>query len=176
MLLLEEMIFRKGKVFIMKTMEQFYNEVMQNDELLEAADKARNANRLGEYLAEHEVNGTAEAFEALVNGKKHSGKELSDEELEKAAGGRNYADMGEADTDDGVKFQFNIGDRVLVLTEYCIIRDRLPRPTAIGEIIDTRIGYSSADTSSYPMYSIEFDGVDGTKVWDDFYQSDIILS
>ncbi|MGN1421940.1 MAG: hypothetical protein ACI4XA_01050 [Oscillospiraceae bacterium] len=71
----------------MKTIEYFFSEIITNTELAEAAKKAMTENRLAEFLTEHGVDGTAEAFEALVNEKLRSGHELSDEDIEQAAGG-----------------------------------------------------------------------------------------
>ena len=55
----------------MKTMEQFYSEVMADKELAEAAFNAHTENRLKEFLAVQEVEGTAEEFEAFVKEKKN---------------------------------------------------------------------------------------------------------
>ena len=71
----------------MKTMEQFYSEVMADKELEEAVSKAHKENRFTEFLNEHGVDGTAEAFEALVKEKKNGSRELSDEDIEQVTGG-----------------------------------------------------------------------------------------
>ena len=60
----------KGKVHIMKTIEEFYIEAMADKALEEAVSKAHKENRLAEFLNEHGVDGTAEAFEAIVKEKK----------------------------------------------------------------------------------------------------------
>lgn len=71
----------------MKTIEEFYNEAMADKELEEAVSKAHKENRLAEFLNEHGVDGTAEAFEALVKEKKNGSRELSDEDIEQVTGG-----------------------------------------------------------------------------------------
>lgn len=71
----------------MKTMEQFYSEVMADKELAEAAFNAHTENRLKEFLTVQEVEGTAEEFEAFVKEKKNGSRELSDEDIEQVTGG-----------------------------------------------------------------------------------------
>ena len=71
----------------MKTIEEFYNEAMADKALEEAVSKAHKENRLAEFLNEHGVDGTAEAFEALVKEKKNGSRELSDEDIEQVTGG-----------------------------------------------------------------------------------------
>ena len=110
----------KGKVHIMKTIEEFYSEAMADKELEVAVNKAHSENRLAEFLTEHGVDGTTEAFEALVKEKKQTRTELTDKELEEAVGGKDgYADWGVDWSDNGyvydkskVKFLFNVGDKV----------------------------------------------------------------
>ena len=71
----------------MKTIEEFYNEIKANTELAEAAFNAQTENRLAQFLNEHEVDGTEEAFAALVKEKLSSRNELSDEDIEQVVGG-----------------------------------------------------------------------------------------
>ena len=71
----------------MKTIEEFYNEAMADKELEEAVSKAHKENRLAEFLNEHGVDGTVEAFEALVKEKLCIRNELSDEDIEQVTGG-----------------------------------------------------------------------------------------
>lgn len=76
---------------------------------------------VAEFLTEHGVDGTTEAFEALVKEKKQTRTELTDKELEEAVGGKDgYADWGVDWSDNGyvydkskVKF-----DRLPVLLDY----------------------------------------------------------
>ena len=72
----------------MKTIEQFYSEAMKNEILADEVRVAIIENRLAEILTKHEVDGTAEEFEAFVKEKECGSRELSDEELESASGGK----------------------------------------------------------------------------------------
>ncbi|MGN1421942.1 MAG: hypothetical protein ACI4XA_01060 [Oscillospiraceae bacterium] len=78
----------------MKTIEEFYNEVIADKELSEALDKARSENRLEEFLTEHGVDDTTADFGDLVRDDKQTGIELSDSELEKASGGEGADNIG----------------------------------------------------------------------------------
>lgn len=71
----------------MKAIEEFYNEAMADKALEEAVSKAHKENRLAEFLTEHGVDGTTEAFEALVKEKKNGSRELPDEDIEQVTGG-----------------------------------------------------------------------------------------
>ncbi|MGN1421941.1 MAG: hypothetical protein ACI4XA_01055 [Oscillospiraceae bacterium] len=154
----------------MKTIEEFYNEVMENKALAEAANKARVENRLSEFLIEQEVDGTAEAFEALVKEKKSAGSELSDDELEKAVGGTygeasffgiSWSDNGYKYNKAEVEYLFNVNDRVIV---DCWFRN------LTGTITEREICCKSYGCSPfyYPKYKIKFD-IDTS---DDWYEQD----
>ena len=86
--------------------------------LEEAVSKAHKENRLAEFLNEHGVDGTAEAFEALVKEKKNGSRELSDDELETATGGgKNWGDgSGRCVVyeDDELVYRYDIGQEVYV--------------------------------------------------------------
>ena len=98
----------------MKTFEQFYSEAMKNKTLADEVRRAITENRLAEILTKHEVNGTAEEFEAFAKEKECGSRELSDEELEQASGGIEWAgDGGEFEKKD-VKFEFRVGETVRV--------------------------------------------------------------
>ena len=71
----------------MKTMEQFYNEVMLNDELYESFLASVREEKADEFLKEHEVEGTLEEFERFFAKKLTECGELTDEQLEAISGG-----------------------------------------------------------------------------------------
>ena len=153
----------KGKVLIMKTMEQFYSEVMADKELAEAAFNAHRENRLKEFLAVQEVEGTAEEFEAFVKEKKQTRTELTDKELEEAVGGKyGYADWGVDWSDDGyesdkskVKYLFNVGDKVIV---DCWFRN------LTGKVTERKVCRKMRVPIYYPKYYIVFD-IDTPSDW-----------
>lgn len=155
----------------MKTIEEFYNEAIADKALEEALNKAHKENRLAEFLTEHGVDGTAEAFEALVQDKKQTGIELSDNELEEAVGGKyGHVDWGVDWSDDGyerdkseVKYLFNVGDKVIV---DCWFRN------LTGKVTERKIGgkiYGCAPTY-YPKYFVVFD-IDTSSDW---YEQDAL--
>ena len=98
----------------MKTIEQLYSEAMKNKALADEVCGAITENRLAEILTKHEVNGTAEEFEAFVKEKERSSRELSDEELEQASGGIEWAGDGGKFEEKDVKFEFRVGQTVRV--------------------------------------------------------------
>ena len=147
----------------MKTMEQFYSEVMADKELAEAAFNAHTENRLKEFLAVQEVEGTAEEFEAFVKEKKQTHTELSDKELEEAVGGKyGYADWGVDWSDNGyaydeskVKYLFNVGDKVIV---DCWFRN------LTGKVTERKVCRKMRVPIYYPKYYIVFD-IDTPSDW-----------
>lgn len=141
----------------MKTIEEFYNEIMASRELTEAANNAHTENRLAEFLAEHGVEGTAEAFEALVQEKKKTGIELSDNELEEAVGGVNWSKNGYESYESEVRYLYNVGDKVIV---DCWFRN-LTGTITCRKIEHDPYGFI---TGYYPMYYIKFD-IDTSSDW-----------
>lgn len=148
----------------MKTIEEFYNEAMADKELEVAVNKAHSENRLAEFLTEHGVDGTTEAFEALVKEKKQTRTELSDKELEEAVGGKyGYADWGVDWSVSGanedrskVKYLFDIGDKVIV---DCWFRN------LTGKVTDRKIEFWQGNASYFiPNYYIVFD-IDTAPDW-----------
>ena len=147
----------------MKTMEQFYSEVMADKELAEAAFNAHTENRFKEFLAVQEVEGTAEEFEAFVKEKKQTRTELSDKELEEAVGGKyGYADWGVDWSDNGyeydeskVKYLFNVGDKVIV---DCWFRN------LTGKVTERKVCRKMRVPIYYPKYYIVFD-IDTPSDW-----------
>ena len=147
----------------MRTMEQFYSEVMADKELAEAAFNAHTENRLKEFLAVQEVEGTAEEFEAFVKEKKQTHTELSDKELEEAVGGKyGYADWGVDWSDNGyaydeskVKYLFNVGDKVIV---DCWFRN------LTGKVTERKVCRKMRVPIYYPKYYIVFD-IDTPSDW-----------
>ena len=77
----------KGKVHIMKTIEQFWNEITASTELAEKFAKAANEQQLEAFLKENEVSGTAEQFNDFLREQSKASGELSDEKLEAVSGG-----------------------------------------------------------------------------------------
>ena len=71
----------------MKTMEQFYNEIIASEELKEKLAAVSSAQKLDEFLKENEVEGTKEEFMEYVVEKAKTSGELTDEQLEAVAGG-----------------------------------------------------------------------------------------
>lgn len=72
----------------MKNFEELYNEMMENEALQEAFKKAAKAeDGIKAFLEEHDVDDTVENFVKKFTDKVHEYKELSDEDLEKVAGG-----------------------------------------------------------------------------------------
>lgn len=71
----------------MKTMEQFYNEIMTNEELYESFLAAVREGKADEFLKENEVEGSAAEFERFFTNKLADYGELTDEQLEAISGG-----------------------------------------------------------------------------------------
>lgn len=147
----------------MKTINEFYNEAMADKALEEAVIKANKENRLGEFLTEHGVDGTAEAFEALVKDNKQSGIELSDDELEKAVGGVNWSDNGYNTDKSKVIYLFDVNEKVIVDCWFC---------NRIGTVTKREISNTicSVSTMYYPQYYIVFD-TDTSPGW---YEQDYL--
>lgn len=89
--------YLKGKVHIMKTIEQFWNEIATNKELAEKLTKAYSEQSIDRFLAENRVDGTKEQFRRFYLDKRRQISEYTDSELEKITGG------GWADCDKGYK-------------------------------------------------------------------------
>ena len=136
---------------------------MADKELAEAAFNAHTENRLAEFLAVQEVEGTAEEFEAFVKEKKQTRTELSDKELEEAVGGKyGYADWGVDWSDNGyaydeskVKYLFNVGDKVIV---DCWFRN------LTGKVTERKVCRKVRVPIYYPKYYIVFD-IDTPSDW-----------
>lgn len=71
----------------MKTMEQFFNEIMANDELYENFRTSIKEDRLESFLKENGVSETEEEFEKFFENKLLGSGELTDEQLEAISGG-----------------------------------------------------------------------------------------
>ena len=71
----------------MKTIEQFYNEIIADEELKEKLAAASEEHRLNEFLKENEVDGTKEEFKEFVLEKANRSGTLTDEQLSAVAGG-----------------------------------------------------------------------------------------
>lgn len=77
----------------MKTIEQFYAEIKDNEELRQAFREALESGTVEAFLKEQQVEATSEEIEAFVKTKMC---ELSDEELEAAVGGLKKTMNGKA--------------------------------------------------------------------------------
>ena len=147
----------------MNTIEEFYNEAMADKALEEAVSKAHKENRLAEFLTEHGVDGTAEAFEALVKEKKNGSREFSDDELETATGGgKNWGDgsgRGEVFGDQEVVYRFDIGQEVYV---YGFIYDS--KAMVIDRSFVTEPYFDKA-VIKYPRYKVKYSN--GSTEWCD---------
>ena len=136
---------------------------MADKELAEAAFNAHTENRLKEFLAVQEVEGTAEEFEAFVKEKKQTRTELSDKELEEAVGGKyGYANWGVDWSDNGyaydeskVKYLFNVGDKVIV---DCWFRN------LTGKVTERKVCRKVRVPIYFPKYYIVFD-IDTPSDW-----------
>lgn len=71
----------------MKTPEQFYNEIMTNDELYESFLASIREGKADEFLKENEVSGTVAEFERFFTNKLAGYGELTDEQLDAVSGG-----------------------------------------------------------------------------------------
>ncbi|MGN1338893.1 MAG: hypothetical protein ACI4WS_01240 [Oscillospiraceae bacterium] len=144
----------------MKTIEEFYSEVMADKALAEAAYKARAEKRLAEFLAEHEVNGTAEGFNDFVDKKKNASRELSDDELDNVSGGIDWggkSGYGTVLENEPFIYEFRIGERVrvwgLISDSYGTINATEEKHTTDG--INKKI--------KYIVYEVKYDN--GSKEW-----------
>ncbi|MGN1338894.1 MAG: bacteriocin [Oscillospiraceae bacterium] len=145
----------------MKTIEEFYSEAMADKALANAAYKARKEERLAEFLSEHEVNGTAEEFNSLVEKMKKAACELSDDELDNVSGGtygyvdwnQDWAEHGGEYDPSKIVYLFDINDKVAV---DCWFRN------LTGKVTARKI--ESKGLCYYPAYYIEFD-IDTSSDW-----------
>ncbi|MGN0597444.1 MAG: hypothetical protein ACI4J1_08985 [Ruminiclostridium sp.] len=71
----------------MKTIEQFFKEIMENKELEASFLSAVKENKLEELLKENQVDGTGDDLSKLVTKAAQSCGALSDDELEAVSGG-----------------------------------------------------------------------------------------
>ena len=82
----------------MKTLEELYNEIMENNELKEECQEAINAGRQEEFLKKHDCSATLEEAIAFVDAKNEQNDEISLDLLESAAGGTENQSSGGCDT------------------------------------------------------------------------------
>ena len=72
----------------MKTLEALYQEVLASDELKKAlAEATKTPDGLTQWVRAQDCDATAEEIEAFLKEKQEKASELSDDELESAAGG-----------------------------------------------------------------------------------------
>ena len=104
----------------MKTMEQFYNEIIESEELSEKLASVFDEQKLEEFLKENEVDCTTNQFNEFILAKAKEGGELTDEQLSAVAGGDecggipiDYADSGSRTDGMSVTLSFSQHQRVL---------------------------------------------------------------
>ena len=73
----------------MKTVQELYSEIIASNELKKAFVEAMKANKLEDFLKEHDCEATEEEIEEFIQTKASEDTpiELSDEELKRVAGG-----------------------------------------------------------------------------------------
>ena len=71
----------------MKTLQNFYKEIIADEELKKAFTAAAKENKVVEFAKEHGVETTMDEIKAFLEEQKNQENELSPEELENAAGG-----------------------------------------------------------------------------------------
>ena len=76
---------RKGKVTIMKTIEELYNEINASEELKKAVSAIKDKGALADFLKEHGCDASADEFEKFV--KSQSEGEIGDDAAGAVAGG-----------------------------------------------------------------------------------------
>ena len=76
---------RKGKVTVMKTIEELYNEINASEELKKAVSAIKDKGALADFLKEHGCDASADEFEKFV--KSQSEGEIGDDAAGAVAGG-----------------------------------------------------------------------------------------
>ena len=71
----------------MRSLQEFYNEIIADNELKKAFTEAAKDNKIIEFAKEHGVETTTDEIKAFLETQTAQEKELSPEELENAAGG-----------------------------------------------------------------------------------------
>ncbi|MGN1338895.1 MAG: hypothetical protein ACI4WS_01250 [Oscillospiraceae bacterium] len=149
----------------MKTIEEFYNEALQDEALALELDKAHTENRLAQFLAEHDVDCKAESFLEFLNKKKNASRELSDDELDNVSGGVDWAGDGEVETADAIEnengeivtYEFMIGQLVLVWGLF---------KNSVATVVDRTESYACRGLTTgiaYPVYKVEYES--GSTEW-----------
>ena len=72
----------------MKTTEELYNEVMENEELKKEWQEAINTGRQEDFLKKHDCSATLEEVVAFTEAKKEQDEEISLNQLDSVAGGK----------------------------------------------------------------------------------------
>ena len=75
----------------MKTLEDLYKEVIASEELKKAFAQATKENKVADFLKANGCDATEDELKAFVREKAGSEKPLSEDDLENAAGGVNFA-------------------------------------------------------------------------------------
>ena len=75
------------EVIIMKTLQEFYKEIIADDELKKGFAEAAKENKVIEFAKGHGVETTMDEIKDFLDDQKNQEQELSPEDLENAAGG-----------------------------------------------------------------------------------------
>lgn len=143
----------------MKTPEQLRMEILLNGELRKAFIEAQQNDSVAQFIAERGVEMDEKAFVALMEAAPTPPmRELSDDDMEKAVGGVNWADGGKGWKHFWeVQFVFNEGDRVYVSGGYK------------GTIFNRYALMWTADFYYYPRYIVKLDGYEGLyEYWQNY--------
>ena len=71
----------------MKTLQELYTEITASDDMKKAFAEAAKNNKVAEFAKEHGVETTLDEIRIFLEEKSRTDKELSNDELENAAGG-----------------------------------------------------------------------------------------
>lgn len=140
----------------MKTIEEFYSKVKEDQELQKAVAAAIEAGTAEAYLKEQGVSGTLQELNAYIKAQDRGGKiELSDDEMAAASGGRlSWSSHKVYKTEAEVDYVYNMFDRVEVWLHgfagplCCTQRGTVYKKYAV---------YDSYFGGWEPMYDVMFD-------------------
>ena len=76
---------RKGKVIIMKTIEEMYNEINASEELKKAVSAIKDKEAFAVFLKEHGCEASVDEFVKFVESQREG--EIGDDEVQAVAGG-----------------------------------------------------------------------------------------
>lgn len=130
---------------MIKTIEQFFAEIKENEALQKAFQAAVENGTAEAFLKEQQVDATLEELMAFGNTKRG---ELSDDELDNVSGGcSSYSPSGKARSRDKVVFLYEVGQTVEIYNT--------PFGTTKTARIDCKfVRYSNS--WYYPYYGVEY--------------------